>query len=456
MADEFVEVVNTTITSTELPSNNSIHTLKTAGANESFALKDIGIKTQSKIAQYSFLLNDFEVLSFSSGESGIASGLDLIPKSGTLKIKGKKIPIDSESVFFATDDVDTGTGEFLSLKERVFTPEFSRNDKDSQNFDSTFVTTDTFNTPYTGYTARSSQPRFAWRNGDRVRVITHQTSHTGGSIFDYSDTAGGSQIAITNKPSFEYVEDLNKIFYIDTGTSTIKVSNTDSNISFSTFITIPTGFSTLDRIRHCKGWIILVQSVHDLNPTIKAINITSGITLNFTGGNKGYVGANSTSTSMGLCFSYDVATDKIFMFRSSYATSNPVYITRHEFPKTLTEMNAYSSDTTISDSFSRQINSFTRPIASGGPFAYQYIHIFRGSTVNGNIFYLPTTVGRTIFYYDFAKNTLTELVGYDLDNIGSQPRYPLLQVREVSTSDETEYGGSFSNVDVRVTGIQTT
>ena len=454
MADEFVEVVNTTITSTELPSNNSTHTLKTAGAAESFALKDIAIKTGSQIAQYSFLLNDFEAVSFNEGESGVASGLDLIPKSGTLKIKGKNIPIDSESVFFSTDDVE-GTGKFLSLKERVFSPEFSRENKSKQNFNSTYVTTDTFDTPYTGYTVRASQPRFAWRNGDRVRAITHQTSHTGGGIFDYSDTAGGSQTAITNKPSFEYVEDLNKIFYIDTGTSTIKVSNTDSNISFSNFSYVSGMSSTLDRIRHCKGWIIVVLGVHDSNPTIKAINIDSGITLNFTGGNKQYGGNNSTSSAMGLCFSYDVATDKIFMFRSGYSTSNPVYITRHEFPKTLTEMNAYSSDTTISDAFNRQENSFTRPSASSGPFAYQYIHIFRGSTVNGNIFYTPTTNGRTIFYYDFAENALIELSGYDLDNLGPN-RYPLLQVREVSTSDETEYGGSFSDVDVRVIGIKTT
>jgi hypothetical protein len=454
MADEFVEVVNTTITSTELPSNNSTHTLKTAGANESFALKDIGIKTQSQIAEYSFLLNDFEAVSFGAGESGIASGLDLIPKSGTLKIKGKNIPIDSESVFFSTDYVNSGTAQFLSLKERVFSPEFARENKSSQNFDSTFVTTDTFNPPYTGYTARQGQPRFAWRNGDRVRAITHQANHSSGSYFDYSDTAGGSQTSISNKPSFEYVEDLNKIFYLETSNNTIQVSNTDSNISFSLWKDMGS-LSTLSRIRHCKGWIIFVQSVSDSNPTIKAINITSGITLNFTGSNKNYEGSSNTSSSMGLCFSYDAATDKIFMFRSSYATSNPVYITRHEFPKTLTEMNAYSSDTTISDSFTRESNSFTRTSPSAGPFAYQYIHIFRGSTVNGNIFYLPTTNGRTIFYYDFAENALTELSGYDLDNIGSN-RYPLLQVREVSTSDKTEYGGSFSDVDVRVTGIQTT
>lgn len=458
MADEFVEVVNTTITETELPSNNSTHTLKTAGANESFALKDIAIKTSSTLAEYSFLLNDFETLSFPAGESGVASGLDLIPKSGTLKIKGKNIPIKSESLLFSVDK--GGSSLYSGIKETVVSGEFSLADKTKFNFSNNYETIDNFADPYTNATGWNNYWSYAWKDGDRFRAIRGQTSHTSQGRFEYAETAGGS-ISYIEKYSFEYVPELNKIFYMDNASGNVKVSNTDSAISFSTFHT-PVGgnwTSTLARCQYNKGWLFLFENpISDYDPDIYAVNVTSGIQLRFTGSGTYYTGGSSTSTAMGYCISYDPSSDSFSFYRTSYQTSDPMYISKATFPKTLTEMNAYASNTTISDNFTSLNNSFTRTAAAAGPFAYQFPHYLRGSESNGNIFYLcdPSTTLRTLYVYDFDANTLTSLnVGYS-SGYGLYNTRPLIQKRAINAADENQYGGSFSDVDVRVTGIQTT
>ena len=457
MADEFVEVVNTTITDTELPSNNSTHTLKTAGAAESFALKDIGIKTGSKIAQYSFLLNDFEVLSFGAGESGVASGLDLIPKSGTLKIKGKSIPIDSESILYSTDE--SGSSKYISMKETVISPEFARAST-TADFTNNYDTTTSFGSGYTSGTTWNSYFSYVWQDGDRFRALRRNSYHTSQSRFEYADTAGGS-ISYIDAYGFEYVPDLNKFFYIDTSAGDVKVSNTDSAISFSTYAN-PSAIgltSTLDRLYYAKGWLFIIDNpISNYNISMLAKNVSTGIELYFNGGGNYYTGAADPGYSMGYCINYDPATDKLYFFRTSYATADPIYINRCEFPKTLTQMNAYTANTTISNTFANNTsNAFYRTSTTSGPFAYNYAHFLRGSLSSPNVFYLtdPSVSTKPAYYYDFSSNTLNNLnIGYA--SIGGHSPHRLLQQRDISTADETQYGGSFSNVDVRVTGIQTT
>ena len=459
MADEFVEVVNTTITSTELPTNNSTHTLKTAGAAESFAIKDIGIKTGSSVAEYSFLFNDFEALSFSAGESGVASGLDLIPQSGTLKIKGKNIPIDSESILFSVDE--GGSSQYKSIKEQTISPELCRPDSSKSNFSSTYETLDTFDSPYTSGTTWGNYSSYAWRDGDRFRAIRATgASHTSTGRFEYSDTAGGV-ISYVGTRMFEYVPDLNKIFYIDTSTSTVKASDTNASISFSTFATPFTGTwnSTLARLHYQNGWLFLFENaISDNILKIIALNVSTGIQLRFTGSGTGYYSGTSTSSSMGFCINYDPATDEFYLFRSDYQTTTSIGIGRSTFPKTLTEMNAYSANTTITDSFSQSFKVYERPSSgSAGPFAYQFPHYFRGSSKSPNIFYLAdqTVTDRPVYYYDFVANELTK-IDDGFNQYGTYRTSPLIQQRNISVADESEYGGSFSNVDVRVTGIKTT
>lgn len=457
MADEFVEVVNTTLTSTELPSNNSTYTLKTAGAAESFAIKDIGIKTASSVAEYSFLLNDFESLSFGAGESGVASGLDLLPQSGTLKIKGKNIPIDSESILFSVDE--GGSSQYKSIKEQVISPELCRPNSSRSTFNNTYETLEAFGVPYTNATTWNSYSSYSWTDGDRFRALRGTTNHTSNGRFEYADTSGGS-ISYISKTNFEYVPDLNKIFYIDTATSTVKASDTNASISFSTFATPFTGSwnSTLVRLHYQKGWLFLFENaISDSNLKIIALNISTGIQLRFTGSGTGYYSGTSTSTSMGFCVNYDPDTDEFYLFRSDYQTSTTLGIGRSKFPKTLTEMNAYSANTTITDSFSQSFKVYERATSSAGPFAYQYPHYFRGSSASSNIFYLadPSVSDRPVYYYDFSSNALTK-IDDGFNQYGTYTTTPLIQQRSVNATDESEYGGSFSSIAVRVTGIKTT
>ncbi len=463
MADEFVEVVNTTISSTQLPSNNSTHTLKTAGANESFALKDIGIKTQSTVAEYSFLLNDFEALSFDAGESGVASGLDLIPKSGTLKIKGKNIPIDSEAVLASVDHISNATSQLLEVTEQTVIPEFCRSNETLKNLQTNFETNEKFSPVYTSFSNRGGMYSYSWRDGVRFRAIRMQALHTQNAMFDYSDTAGGSKTQITNGYSWEYIPDLNKLYYLNGAQNYVLGTNTNANISFSTAFTPFQGSftSTLSRIYYQKGYLWLIDNIMDTNPNVIAINISSGVQIRFSGSGKNYTGASSQNYSMGFSVNYDPASDKFYFMRTNYATSNPQYINRAEVPKTRTEMNAYSSNTTVSDTFNNESNSYTRSSnASTGPFAASYPHYLRGSSVSKDIFYLAdynySNGVNKVYYYDFSDNTLNEL-GVSLASFTAQHlTKALVQTREVSTADETEIGGSFSDVNVRVTGIKTT
>lgn len=459
MADEFVEVVNTTITSTELPSNNSTYTLKTAGSAESFAIKDIGIKTGSKIAEYSFLLNDFEALSFGAGESGVASGLDLLPQSGTLKIKGKNIPIDSEAIFVHRGQAQNSG----KINKGVIVPEYCRADSSKTSVSTYYTKTELFNAFNNSIGTDNGDWMFMWyESGPRLRKI-HRSSNINSAVtLRYLDGQSGAQSSIS-KMDFEYVPDLNEIYYLDVSNNQIHKADSTADISFSLWQTIAYGsFSTyLGRLHYSKGWLWCCNDVSTNYPDWVAINTTTGVQLNFSHSTgKNYSGGTSTSQSMGWCVNYNPADDSFYHFRTNWSSSNPQYITRHKIPKTLTEMNAYSSNTSISDVIQREVNNFNRSSTTTGPFAYNYGHFFRGSEASKSIFYAPDsnqyTPTNTIYYYDFDTNSLssTGLAVSDGDPTYNGPC--LIQRRDITTADETEVGGSFSDVDVRVTAIKTT
>jgi hypothetical protein len=459
MADEFVEVVNTTITSTELPTNNSTHTLKTAGAAESFAIKDIGIKTGSQVAEYSFLLNDFEALSFGAGESGLASGLDLLPQSGTLKIKGKNIPIDSEAIITGRPKAQNSG----KINKGIIIPEYCRPDSSKSNISFNYQETETFPAFTNSIGTDNNTFMFAWlETGSRIRKIVKQDNNSSGVTFKYID----GQSATANQISqfdFEYVPDLNKIYYLSTAGNKIYQADSTADISFSLWQNLAYGnFTTyLGRLHYSKGWLWACNNVQDNYPDWVAINTTTGVQLSFTDAvGKNYTGGNSSTTAMGWCVNYNPEDDSFYHFRTSYQTSNPQYISRHKIPKTLTQMNAYASNTSISDTIESETNNFTRAVVTDGPFQYDKPHHLRGSEASKSIFYLPEpdvhNPTNTIYYYDFDANELSS-TGLSVQ-IGD-PTYNgpcLIFRRDINTADETEVGGSFSEVDVRVTAIKTT
>jgi len=120
-----------------------------------------------------------------------------------------------------------------------------------------------------------------------------------------------------------------------------------------------------------------------------------------------------------------------------------------------------TTTTTVTDTFSNESNQFTRSTTTNGPFDYSIPHYLRGSSVSKDIFYLVVDDYNAsdqfdIYYYDFSNNTLN-LLGVTWDYFFTSHRTKaLIQTRDVTAADETEIGGSFSDVDVRVTAIKTT
>ena len=456
MADEFVEVVNTTLTSTELPNETTEYTLKTAGAAESFAIKDIGIENTSSIASYQFLINDFKSVSFGSGESGVASGLDLIPESGTLKIKGTNIPIDSSSVLFTRGNGSLGS---KILTETNIT-EVSRSDTSlSSIIDNGYSDTDTF---FASTSAQDSSNTYAngyWRNGTKFRKIRRRKTNF--DLIRYADSEGTSTSTISTYRSLDYDATNEKIYGLDSGI--LYEADATANISFSSTGADASGFTTAwssdPEIHVLKGLVFAIRTPA-INPEVYVFNPSTGVALYFSGSKQPSPGSVSSGQN-GYAFNYDPTNDQIILFHSTYNTSNPHYIGKHVCPKTLTEINAYTSNTTISDNWSGGTQTYTRGSATSGPFAYNYAHFMRGSSTNPNIFYLSdgsqvtSNDNVTAYYYDWNSNTLNTVT--TMDHLNSEESHFFIFERDINTADQTFLGGSSpDSLKVRVTGIKTT
>jgi hypothetical protein len=457
MADEFVEVVNTTLTSTQLPDNSTKYTLKTAGAAESFAIKDIAIENSSGINGFQFYLNDFSALTFSSGESGAASGLDLLPQSGTLKIRGTKGPIDASTLMISKSD---GSAPKKIVTNNLIT-EFSRSDSTSFSLDKNkYSKTDEFS--YTGGTNWNNRnfALFTWRNGTKWRQIKKVNSDF--DAFYYADTEGTSVQQITNTyKSIDYDADNEYIYALNSSGALLRASAT-ANISFSTVCNAPTSgtWSNSPRIFYLKGLVWAIEN-NSADPEVYVYDPSNGYVHSFTGSKS--TPGSTDANQHGFCFGYDPSTDVVYLFNSTYNTANPHYIGRFACPKTLTEINAFTSSTAVSDAWSGSSNQFTRTSTTSGPFAYNYAHFMRGFSTNADVFVITdaSTVfdneNATLYSYDWNKNALTSLISVNDLTINTD-RVSFLPVeRTINTADETFLGGAGpDSVKVRVTAIKTT
>jgi hypothetical protein len=311
MADEFVEVVNTTITSTELPNDTTEYTLKTAGADESFAIKDIGIQHASSLAGYKFLLNDFESLSFGAGETGIASGLDLIPKSGTLKIKGTNVPIDASSLV-----VTRGSGSSVSsITTKSIVNEVSRSDQTSFNTGSAvYSDTETFTASSSSTDSNNNMAITYWRNGTKNRKIRRTTKNTA-DVFRYADTEGASTSTISTY-SYDYDIENEVIYQLTSPNGTLKSADATANISFSSTGAVSTAgsWSGASEIHYLKGIVWGIEDTGTLDPVMNAFVPDNNVVLRFTGSNRNGVGSNNSTTAMGFAFTYDPVEDSFYYY----------------------------------------------------------------------------------------------------------------------------------------------
>lgn len=452
MADEFVEVVNTTVTSTELPNNSTKYTLKTAGAAESFAIKDIGIENASSLNGFDFYINDFKSISFAAGESGVASGLDLLPKNGTLKVRGTSFPIDSSTLVVSKTD---GSAPKKLITTSFITETSRPTSKYSLNKNK-YSETETFS--YTGGTNTTNRTFavFSWRNGTKFR--RHIRKNGDWDVLEYADSTSISTISNTYK-SIDY-DIVNEKIYALNSSGVLYVADATANISFSSVTTAPTGTWSGDaKIWYLDGLIWAIEGA-STNPPVYVFDPTSGY-VHYFGGSKSNQGSWSASES-GFCVSYDPATDTVYFFNSGYNTSDPHYISRHACPVTVTQIKAYTSNQQINTNWVGSWQQFTRSSPSVGPFGYAYGQFMRGSSTNPNIFYISDSSQATsndnvnFYWYDWNTNTLSSMI--DLDHIGSgNETVPLWPVeRPVNAADEFILGGSPDSSKIRVTAIKTT
>lgn len=439
MADSVVEILNTTLTSTELPDSSTSYDLITTDANTSYVIKDVQV--QMELSNLDAEINNFPIGSFAQD----LSGSEVVDVSSTLSVKSSNFPVSVEGIWWGNYEhpyqLSTETIPFLntSLKDKNASHDLeSLADLGFSNFDGS-QGTNVINSLVL--------------SSDKTKLFQMRTTGNNVQTFRYWATPQGSYTNLSgNYMPMWYLPHKESIYYrngnelnainVETGTITTIGS---SLLGFG-----GNSWSSYTRWTSNGDWLFYMKSAsykgtyNANNATIWATNVTNAVTLEFTA--CGGVNDHSTGTKIGV--SYDKATDYYYIYRND-VNSSAMWLLKDRLPITKSQMDAYTSNTSISTNSLKNYksyNTFTLIDRS------DYFDTFTGHPTEGNKFYRIDSGTGVLKEVDWDAET-DETV-YTKENSGTKS---FLTTYPLSTADATElFGSDPASIKIRITGVKTT
>lgn len=427
MADSIVEILNTSITSTELPTSTSSYDIITTDANTSYVIKDV--QANGYVSGLKAKINNFDVGDWSQTRTGS----EVVDVSSTVSVSCENFPVDVLQIRASAFNGNTLLGEdnLFGLIQKE-------------------TATTTFNTlsvasPYTTIGTTGVNTMFTVNN--RVYQIYHQNNSTR-ALYQWNTPTSRTNLTTTGYALICLAEDQDAIYYRN-GNSLRKVTLSTGSVTTinANVWNLPDLTSTYERSAYCKDWLFELPS-NAATTFIYAINTQTGIYINFTGlQDMGTFGPGSI-----LFVSYNEATDQFYVYRTGDGTAGT--LCQDILPLTKTQMDAVTTNqNTNTTTTQSSIASYTGIFPRDGRYFSEFAV---GSQTDGNIFYFQhRNSNYNVFECDFRKKSslkLTNRRGNGID-VGS---YLSVISPSVSQLDALNFEFNPYEIQLRITGVKTT
>jgi hypothetical protein len=436
MADSVVEIVNTTLTSTELPDSDTLYTLLTTDANTSYVIKDVQISSAIPSLNLQTYINDFNVGSW--GET--LTGSEVVDVSSTVKVKSSDFPVDLNHITYGAYTTSGSTpyknGSFSVINGTL-------------GLDKTNAYLLTSAGTESGASARNG----FISSGEKIYQIYMDANSNQDIKYWTNENASPTDLTLIAYSPVWLATELDAIYYSGASGRLDKIT-----LSTGVQSTVATGAieatSTYMRAAYMNGYGFYIRS-SSLPNTVYAVRLSDGIYFEFTG-----LQANTAhSTGTKLAVSYDEDSDKFYVYRTKDANPGPLY--QDICPITKTTMDAATSNTTNSTAWTSATVADTEPTYELGED--EFGTTMTGHPTDGDKFYgaqYVPAVNTTfdIVYCSFSNETFTKVADGYTGTLGNQTTGPILDAYVPTAAQIEAYGydGPPNEIDIRITGVKTT
>lgn len=444
MADSVVEIVNTTLTSTELPDSTTSYNLITTDANTSYVIKDV--QTFSYVDDLQAKVNGFPVGNWAQN----LTGSEVIDVSSTVSVTSADVPLVNDGVLeiYTSDDDVLYIKRFGYLngtlaKTTTETVDIGALGWGIQNPLTNSSTNDVYSTIFSADKTKALQLR---NNRSGTVILYHWTDpDTRTTVFNTSNNVAW----ISPQDGAAYyrdstTEDLKKID-VETG-----VTSTVATGVFSF------GSPTFDLDRKTAihdNWLFYIPGntfIRDLY----AVNANNGYVIHFDGTLGNMSTANAIDQGTSLAVSYDRNSDTYYIYRSE-GLAAPYKIFRDKLPLTKTQMDAVVANTTNTDG-PTDTNSSTYdayvPIAST---AYGPSKLMGHPSVGRRFFYVEDTTNIIYLFDSNRRATFTPVKLTDPLTSYSAERVSATTYAQTTAQETAFWGSDPTEIKIKISGVKT-
>lgn len=416
MADSLVEIVNTSLTSTQLPDSSTSYNLITTNSTTSYVIKSIQVNTVLDDLQAS--INGFPVGNWAEN----LTGSEIIDVNSTVSVKSANFPVSS-FIIHAGDNFfseDYGLINNSSVKK---------------------VTTDLTGLP-SRLNANSINRSTFFVSGDYKYQILDEVNNTQNIRGWDAGNALIINISGSYMPVYPALEQ-DAIFYKD-GNALKKITLSTgviTTIDASSFANAST--STYKRQDYCNGWAFLLRSA-SFEQSIFAVNVANGNYINFTN----LQSMTSYNDYADLAVSYDEATDYFYVYRKNATTTGSIF--KDILPITRTQMNSTSDNNNYTTASTGR--SFMSAYQTKLPIGNAYSSgIYAHPTIGDKFFSTNNSDGFSVSVCTYSSESFQKIISRTAECGASLQGYSPTTTQAVDF-----YGANPEAIQIRITGVKTT
>ena len=428
MADSIVEILNTSITSTELPTSSSSHTILTTDANTSYVIKDV--QANAYVTGLTAKINNFAVGDWSQTRTGS----EVVDVNSTISVSCENFPVEVQQIRASAFDVQSFTG--FDETYGIVNNELAV---------SNIATMPPVVNPNTGDNTAYVNTMFSVNN------ITYQISLQNNStriLYKWETPNSRTNLGTTNYGLLCLAEDQDAIFYRSSASLRKLTLSTGAVTTINPSVwSLPDATSTYERSAYCNGWLFELPS-NSAQTYVYAFNSATGIYIKFEGLRD--MGGYGVGTS--LFVSYNESTDEFYVYRTEDGTSSD--LSQDILPLTKTQMDANTSNTTNSTLTTQSvIGGYQIYFPRDGRYFSEFLV---GSPKYGNIFYAQhRTANYAVFECNYGSKTAKKITDRKQSNINCGS-YLSVFTPNLTQISELGFPSNPNEIELRITGVKTT
>lgn len=445
MADSVVEIVNTTLTSTELPDSTTSYNLITTDANTSYVIKDV--QTFSYVDDLQAKVNGFPVGNWAQN----LTGSEVIDVSSTVSVTSADVPLVNDGVL----EVYTSFNDVLYIKRFGYL-----------NGTLAKTTTETVDIRALGWGTIDSLQNSGTSNvystifsADKTKALQLRMNNGGATVLaHWTDPDTQTTVFNVNNNMAWISPQDGAAYYRDSATEDLKKIDVETGVT-STVATGVFSFGTptfdLDRKTAIHdNWLFYIPG-NTFTSDLYAVNANNGYVIHFDGNLTNMAAANAIDQGTSLAVSYDRNSDTYYIYRSEGLASYKIY--RDKLPLTKTQMDAVVVNTTNTDSTTDRNSSTYDTQITIASTTYAPSKLMGHPSVGRRFFYVEETTNIIYLFDSYRRTTFTPVKLTDpLTPSGVQAEVVSATTYKQTAAQETAFWGSDpTEIKIKISGVKT-